>query len=251
MTTVHHGNIDLLACPAAVKTFLGRYARDLAEAAGGMLLGAYVYGSLARGCFHPATSDVDVLAVTDGPCPEPVIRAVLRIHAEAPCPVDAVFATRGQLDEQTFPAPIDFLIKPGPAGGVVRLPDGSRDFPLQRQDTHGKGVAVIGPPASEMIGPLPWQLVAEALEYLFPHVVPRFKNPALTLCRIAHAHAHHALCSKREAGRWALEAFPSQWHRLIREELACYAEGRPATDTPPDQLAGFERFCSARLAPRL
>src|SRR5919112_599019 len=46
-----------------------------------LLLGLYLYGSLTSGDFTPGVSDIDLLAVTDGPIPSDVINRLQPMHA--------------------------------------------------------------------------------------------------------------------------------------------------------------------------
>ena len=239
--------IDVLACSHAVKEELVSYSAGLADALGDRLIGLYLYGSLARGCFHPATSDVDIVAVVANVCTEPAISAIRRVHKDADIPVDAVFVTSEQLNTDRFPAPVDFLVKPLSDGEIVRLPDGSRDFLLQRQDVRECDVALLGPSPRELVQPAPWPLLAQSLDYLFPYIVPRFKNPVLMLCRIAYAHAYQKLCSKQDAGKWAMETFPQRWLTMIEEARKHYSEGIPAAHDSAGHLSSFQDYCAAYI----
>ena len=58
------GNIRSLDCSPEVRGKTAIYAKRVADALGEDLVGICLHGSLARGCYHPATSDVDVVAVT-------------------------------------------------------------------------------------------------------------------------------------------------------------------------------------------
>ena len=64
------GKLDDAACPCNVETALGSFAARLKEVNGENLVGAYVFGSIARQSYHPQTSDADVLVVTTKPCRE-------------------------------------------------------------------------------------------------------------------------------------------------------------------------------------
>lgn len=239
--------INVLACSRAVKEKLVSYSAGLADALGGCLIGLYLYGSLARGCFHPATSDVDIVAVVDGARAESALAAVSRVHQDTDIPIDAVFVTSEQLNTDRFPAPVDFLIKPLSDGEIVRLPDGSRDFPLQRQDVQECDVALFGPSPRELVQPVPWHLLAQSLDYLFPYIVPRFKNPVLMLCRIVYAYAHRKLCSKQDAGKWAMETFEQRWLTMIEEARKHYSDGIPAAHDSAGHLSSFQDYCAAYI----
>ncbi len=237
-------NINILSRPCAVKEELENYSAKLADVLGDYLIGIYVYGSLARNCFNPATSDVDIVVVVAKPCNEKVISEIQRVHQNTNLPIDAAFVTCKQLNVMKFPAPVTFLIKPLSSGKIVRLPEGSPDFLVQRQDVYESGIVLVGPTANKLFRPVPWNLLERYLDLLFPHIVPRFKNSVLMLCRIAYAYSHQKLCSKQEAGEGAIHVFSQQWHPMIEKALDNYSVGINATDESTENLLAFERYCA-------
>jgi predicted nucleotidyltransferase len=247
-SVVHRGNVDALRCPSEVKGGLLVWAGRVTRALGQELAGIYLYGSLPHGCFHPATSDVDVVVVTEGFSSEAVISEIVKAHVEAAIPVDATFVTRCQIEVDETPTPVDFVVKPMDGGKLVRLPEGHGDFLLQRQDLYECEAALTGQPVCEVVRPVPWEALSRCLDDLFPHILSRFKNPALMLCRAAYAFTHRSLCSKKAAGEWALRAFDESWRPLIQAALARYADG-VADDSGPDQvLRAFEGYCAGYMA---
>ena len=236
------------AALVAAREGVAAWAEAAAEAVGGNLVGIYLYGSLARGCFHPGTSDVDVVVVTEGPCSEAMISRIAKAHEEAGVPVDATFVTRSQVGVDETPTPVEFVVKPEGEQRVVRLPGGHGDFLLQRQDVYDCDAAIVGEPAREVVRPVPWAALARCLDYLFPHIVPRFKSPVLMLSRIAYAFANRKLCSKREAGEWAMGALGAEWRPLVAEALEKYAAGVPDDRGPDERLRAFEERCARYIA---
>jgi predicted nucleotidyltransferase len=236
------------AALGAAREELATWAGGVAEAVGDGLVGVYLYGSLAHGCFHPETSDVDVVVVTEGPCSEAMISRIARAHEEAGVLIDGTFATRSQMGVDETPTPVEFVLKPMGEERVVRLPGGHGDFLLQRQDVYDCDAAIVGGPAREVVRPVPWAALARCLDYLFPHIVPRFKNPALMLSRIAYAFANQRFCSKREAGEWAMGVLGEEWRPLVAEALEKYADGVPDDQGPNERLCAFEERCARYIA---
>lgn len=263
-----------LACNDELQEGIALYAAGLMEVLGDNLCGVYLYGSLARGCHHPSTSDVDVIVVTREDCPEAQHQAILEVHERAVAPVDAVFVTRDQADADVFPTPVSFMVKPlgrlsrrvlpaleeiarahkwevddliSSDYKIVRVPEGRGDFLLQRQDAYEAGIALVGPDPCEIIHPVPWPLLAENLDFLFPHIIPSFKNSVLMLCRIAYAHTHHSLCGKRRAGEWALETLDERWRPMIEAALARYSQGIAGNAESSAVLQEFEEYCAGYI----
>lgn len=212
------------------------------------LRGAYLYGSLAWGCYHPSTSDLDFIVIVGQACADAQYPDILHVHEEASVPVDAVFATEEQVNADMFPTSVEFFVKPMRGHRIFRKPECSRDFLMQRQDAYEAGVALVGTDPREFIRPVPWPLLVESLDYLFPHIVGNFKNPVLMLCRMAYAHAHQSLCCKRTAGEWALETLDERWRPVIQAALSQYAEGSNGVVVAPVLLHEFEEHCSKYIS---
>jgi streptomycin 3"-adenylyltransferase len=256
-----------LACSDETRRRLTRYVGGIANVLGDNLFGIYLYGSLARGCYHPATSDVDIVVITRAANSDCCNSAILGVYRQAGGAIDAVFLTEDQMSADEFPARVGFLVKAildhsiiarigslvkSISGySIIRPTDGvRRDFLLQRQDVFEAGVALFGPPPQAAVRPVPWALLAESLDFLLPNIVPHFKNPVLMLCRIAYAHEHRMLCSKSEAGIWAAKAFGDTWEAMIEEALREYASGVSQTGISTVALAAFEEYCTDYIRKR-
>jgi hypothetical protein len=68
------------------------------------------------------------------------------------------------------------------------------------------------------------------------------------LSRLVSAWERHHLCSKREAGEWAIGAFGRQWSDVLQMALAEYAaNGSAQTAIPSDVVKAFEAYCAERI----
>jgi hypothetical protein len=146
-----------------------------------------------------------------------------------------------------FPTPVVCLVKPITDYQIVRKAEGSRDFLLARQDAYEAGFVLAGLPSHDLIRPVPWPLLVASLDYLFPHILLHFKNPVLMLSRIVYAWTHHRLCSKRDAGEWAVAALGTQWAQLIETALVDYASAL-RTSMTSEVLRVFEDHCAGLIA---
>ena len=235
-------------CPSDLRRPLSTYAAAVSEALGKALVGIYVHGSLARGCYSAATSDVDVIVVMENPCPDASAEGLSAVHAQSGIPLDAAFVTQHQLSYERVPTPVEFVIKPsGPS--KPRLRRGSHGyFLLDRQDAYECSIALAGVPFRDLARPVPWPVLAGCLEDLLPHILPKFKSPALMLCRIAYAFVHRKFCSKHEAGRWALTGLDERWRPLIEQALNGYEQGLRDDSGPTDELRALEQQCRSIIA---
>lgn len=241
---IRETDIHEIVCPESVKPGLSSYASCLVETLGDDLAGAYLCGSVARGCYQPITSDIDIVVVVKDNPPANLGSSMLLVGRYVHLPLDSVVVTESQARTDVFPTPIELFIKPGMDAAVSCAPGGSGDFLLLRQDTYEAGIPLAGPHAHHLMTPVPWRLLAQCLDSLFPNIVSHFKNPILMLCRVAYAWTKHELCSKEQAGDWACDALGAQWFTTIRTALTEYACGNDVSVTPREVIRSFEIYCS-------
>lgn len=162
----------------------------------GTLRGAWLVGSIAWDDYRPGSSDIDVLAVAD-PQPLPVRLALAEALAALPCPgrkLEFVLyppgpdqPSRWQLNLNTNPvhASTDPATEP------------RHWFVLDVAMARERAIPLFGPPAHELLAPVPEQTVRQALEEsLAWHEAnePKEPNAVLNACRARHY---------TETGRWA------------------------------------------------
>jgi predicted nucleotidyltransferase len=237
--------LSSLPLPREAALAVGEFAREI-EACHVAVIGAYLHGSSARGAYRHPASDVDLLVIIASSCPDDNIPTIARAQTVARASgahVDAVFATSAQVAVNELPVPLDLVLPPD--AGPQRSP-GNRGmmFPLDRQDAWECGVPLCGPPVREVVPPVPRETLHASLAWVFPHLAGNFKNPELMLCRATHAFLEGRLCSKPEAGRWALQVLGMRWRRLIEKALAEREGGGSQTVCSPEELADFQRACA-------
>ena len=225
-------------CDQPAREALDSFVRGVSELLGSNLRGLYLGGSLARGCYQPDTSDIDLLVVIEGPLSGHKQEQMLGILQRLAKPFDLTFVTAAQLNQDRFPTPVEFLLKMN--SQIVHKPEGSRDFLLQRQDLWECGIDLVG--RSLELEPAPWGLLQKCIDHVFPHILPKFRNPALMLCRCVYAVRHRRLCSKQDAGRWAQTALEPRFRSLVDQDLQGYSRSTRVR-LARDELRAFEDYC--------
>lgn len=234
------------------------YARRLAAEVDGAI-GVYLHGSAVLGGFRPDVSDVDILAVVPSPGTalwQRRLGEALRSAAE-PCPGTGLemsvitAATAVRLGRCRFEVHVA-----GRAGELtVAVGDGhpgDPDLVLHAEVCRRHGVAVVGPPASEVFGAVPADLVRAAmrreLDWAVAHGTGAYA--VLNACRALRFAADGRLCSKVDAGEWFLQhataGHPGHPDRtVVADALAQQRYGRPA---PPTHAAvAFVRQIAATI----
>jgi Domain of unknown function (DUF4111)/Nucleotidyltransferase domain len=189
----------------------------LGEIVGSVIL----HGSLVLGDYIPGQSDVDLLAVVDGPLgraqSEALARALIAEQAPAPSRADFRAVTRevAATPPEVPPMELSVCLHPSAEPEVVSRHPGEPDLIVELSLCRDRGTALIGAAPSDLIGEIPngWvvrvgdeQLARwQALTGDARHAVLM----VLTACRIWRFAETRSHCSKSEAGAWALTRDPS------------------------------------------
>ncbi len=232
-------DLESLPYPESIVSAIASFRTALLNLLGKNLHAIYLYGSLAGGCHNAVTSDVDMVVVLGKPIDRDMNEALLQLQLSASIPIDATYITIDELNADVSPTPLQCVIRPKK---LFTVPKGLTDFVLIRQEIFVRGVRLFGPAAHDLVHCVPWDLIRECELQMFDVALERFKNPVLMLCRIVCTLITHNPCTKKQAAKWALEHFASQWHPLLTSALHDYQNGvvQPAL---PDNGKAFKAYC--------
>ncbi len=236
-----------------VSKVVGAFLSAVDAEAPGLVEAFYLTGSVALADFRPHESDTDFVAlVTAQPAPEMLARAHSRLAQQYPRPLlEGVYLSRADLARD--PA----LCAPAPAWHDGSLQVGSFALdPITWHTLAWHGVRVRGPyPSTVEIWTDLDVLTAWTLDNLESYWRPwreRFAEPSLRegvamlgdwapawgvlgVSRLHYTLATGGITSKEGAGLYALQTFPSQWHRVIEECLRIRrGEGGPSLYPRPE-----------------
>jgi hypothetical protein len=257
--------------PAVVERSVTAYLRLADRLLPDRVAGLYVVGSTALGAFQDGRSDIDLIAVLDGPDRPDDAGRLRALHLRRGAATAVAAARRGHSPlsgtcNTTFVRRADLA---RPAGQVVPVvsangshfrlgtgPVGVVDWTVFAQH----GIPVRGPAPAELgLDPEPERLRAWNHENLDAYWRPwaaryrtltgmrgRLLGPTGTVWAVLGAPRLHCtiatgrIVSKLEAGEYALRTFDPRWHQLVRYALA-RRTGAPATPPapPPDLVADF------------
>lgn len=218
------------------RRFLRRLADELTTTAVEELRGLYLHGSAVLGDWSPTTSDVDVLVVVrDQPGPAAMTALAAALGSVTDCPGVGLEASVVEAHAAAVPAePWPFVVH------VTTAPDdrktvwgaehgGDPDLILHYAVVREFGWAAEGPDPAEVFGSVPRRTILRQLGEELRWAVERASESyaVLNACRALRYRDEQVLCSKTEAGEWALtrQIAPS----LVGEALE---ERRLALRTP-------------------
>jgi streptomycin 3"-adenylyltransferase len=243
------------AAPAEVREQLGVLVSELESILGNELVGVYLHGSLALGCFNPQRSDIDLIAVTRRRLNAKERRRLgalmLRSSGarerprEPPYPLEVSILRETQLNPWRYPTPFDFHYGEShrdrfTAGEFGPLWGEDHDLAAHITVIREAGVTLAGPSIDEVFPTVPWADYADSL--LRDLVWSRERRldlyGILNASRIWATFAERRLHSKLSGGIWALENAPKEFHRLIAVATAVYrGESQDDEFEPPEVLA--------------
>ncbi len=181
------------------------------------LVAVYTTGSTALGDYVHGPSDLDRMAVIQwsiGETAKEGLVAALRQEA-LPCPargLELVVYARSALETPTQGGAFELNLNTGPRMPLHVSLDPADEpghwFLLDRAIARDHGQALLGPPARDLIAPLPREWLLEALLESFAwhreNEVEEGANAVLAACRAWVFAEQNRWVSKREAVEWAM-----------------------------------------------
>jgi|SRR5579859_1184407 len=254
-------------CPPATRSQVEQILVVIQNALGNNLTGVYLHGSLAMGCFNPARSDLDLLAVTRQPMrvetKRTLAEALLRLSGQ-PAPIEISFLSAVDLTPWRSPTPFDLHYSESWRARYERAlaDDTWRQWNEQRQTdidlaahitlTRARGICLLGQPIADALPPVPAQdYIASIWDDFLAARAEALKNPPyfiMNACRVAAYLTERRICSKEEGAVWALNTLPDAFRGLIEQALEVYhSDKRGPFDAGP--LERFGAYMEERLRP--
>ena len=204
----------------------------------------FLIGSVARGAHNSHTSDVDLLVVLDDNYSVVQLGKAIEVLKSSVHPVDATMIRDSILRNIQYPTWIEAQIKP--RGNEVWPTEPKRDALLSIQDAAECGLWFGGYDRHYEIPKVPWDFLQQSINYIFPFLRTHFKNPSLSLARAAYTYKIRRMCSKIEAGTWALSEFEAKYHQMIANDFSSYRAGSRYS-CPTDLLSEIEAVISETM----
>jgi hypothetical protein len=223
-----------------VEKVVKAYLNAVDSEAPGIIEGLYLIGSTALDEFRPNTSDIDFVAITAARCDAAMLAGLARTHSRLRrfCrrpTFDGLYVTWDDL--ASHPAHAEGL--PYSHEGCFHA-SGSRGDPVTWETVARRGIPYRGPKpealkiwtdaeflATWTLNNLDvyWRrLLLRAVRFPDPWSLTAFTTYGavwivLGISRLHYTLATGEICSKEAAGRYAIETFPEQWHRVLNESL--------------------------------
>lgn len=209
---------------------------------GDNLVGVYLHGSAAMGCFHPKKSDLDLMVIVEN-VPEDCVKRefmdqVVRLNEEAPEKgLELSVVRRKFCNPFVYPTPYElhFSImhlewyRRDPEGYIAGMHGTDRDLAAHFTILREFGSVLWGVAVEEIFGEVPsadyidsiWRDVEQAEEDILANSV----YVALNLCRVLAYLREGLVLSKKAGGEWGLAVLPERCRGYLFHALQSYESG--------------------------
>ncbi|MFA6940402.1 MAG: aminoglycoside adenylyltransferase domain-containing protein [Clostridiaceae bacterium] len=226
------------------------------------LIGIYLHGSLAMGCFNPYSSDIDFLVVVKEKLNfnemRELIDILLKLSENGP-KKGFELSVLLENDAKNFRYPTQFILHYSEVhkDRYVNQSDyicggfGDPDLAAHITILRERGACLIGKPIDEVFQAVPKKYYIESIkDDISSSKEEIINNPiyyVLNLCRVLCFLKDGNICSKKEGGEWANISLPTQYRDIIQAALNTYSDINNIFDIQPKRLVDFADFMLKKI----
>lgn len=206
------------------------------------LVGIYLHGSLAMGCFHPQKSDIDLIIIVEQMPDEAQKLAfmdfVVKANSRAPEKgLELSVVRRKVCDPFVYPTPFELHFsnthlewyRRDRLDYVKKMTGTDKDLAAHFAVINRYGITLWGAPAEAVFAEVSREAYLDSIWYDVGNAPEDILEApmyiTLNLCR-AYAYASEGLVlSKAEGGEWGFLNLPERFAELIGRAGKCYASG--------------------------
>lgn len=206
------------------------------------LVGVYLHGSAAMGCFHPKLSDLDLIVVVDDSISDQkklnFMQEVVRLNEKAPAKgIEMSIVRRKFCNPFVYPTPFELhfsvthldWFRSKPQDYVEKMKGTDTDLAAHFTILKKYGIVLFGEAIDTVFGEVPPGAYTDSICSDIENApVEILENPlyiTLNLCRVLAWMREGLILSKREGGEWGIGAVPQEFHAVILEALHAYEAG--------------------------
>jgi hypothetical protein len=245
---------------------MAHFCQEVLDLLGDLLVGIYLHGSLAMGCFNPLRSDLDLIVVSQAPIPLPVkaeLGKLLLRSSSQPVPIEIHFLALTGLHPWRYPPPFELHFSEPwrprfehdlASGDWQKWDDQERldpDLGAHITVVRARGIVLCGAPILQTFPDVPKADYLAAVKYDLDDAFDEIgENPiyhTLNLCRSLAYLETGQVMSKAEGGVWALERLPLELRPTIQKALELYQHDQSEGEFSPAGLEAVVRFMRGQI----
>lgn len=252
-------------CQDDVRQQIMKYGQSLQQLLGDELVGVYLHGSLAMGCFNPTGSDIDLLIVTQNPLTLSQQHGIGKLtlsNSLNPIGLELSSLAQEYLTDWEHPCRYDYHYGEDWREKLLNeLTKGSYQNWSQPMGKDGdlaghvmivrhRGIVLVGKPILDVFPIIPIEdyqaSIMSDYHWLLDKGLGNSVYGILNMCRIWQHFKDGAISSKDEGGVWTLDHLPTQHHEIVTKALASYRHDAPLNIDESDYDA-FKTYVAAQL----
>ncbi|KQL54268.1 hypothetical protein AN964_12715 [Heyndrickxia shackletonii] len=242
----------------SIEKFLHEVCSLFQHRLGTNLVGIYLHGSLAMGCFQPAKSDVDVLIVVKETLTinqkQNIIRDILELTEYK---LEMSILLERDVQEFQYPTPFElhysemhrerYLLDENYLCSDSVDPDLAAHFVV----TYERGRCLYGAPIHEVFNAIDRKYYLQSILFDVDNAVQEIvRDPVyytLNLCRVLFYLKEGVVSSKKEGGEWGLRNVPDSYKELVSASLSQYTNPSIQIDWNQKQLIEFAKYMTETI----
>ncbi len=251
-------------CPEELKLILDKMVEGFRNILQDDLVGIYLHGSLAMGCFNPKSSDIDFLVIVkdklEVETKRKIIDVILQLSRSKYMPEkDFEFSVILQKYLEPFIYPTPFELHYSKMW--------KRDYELDKVDytkqdddpdlaahitiTLNRGISLYGKLIEEVFHPVPEEYYISSLIYDVEDIPDNItKDPVygiLNMCRVLYYLREKVIFSKDEAAVWALENLPEKFKDPVKQAILLYRGVIDEVEWDKKELVEFSDYMMEKI----
>ena len=255
-------------CPQPVRTQINNLVATFQDMLPSNLVGVYLHGSLAMGCFNPQRSDIDLLVVMHNGIAVETKRDVVQYLLTcslSPCPIEISFLVQKDIHPFQHPLPFDLHYSESWRERYTRaLVDGTwwawnnekkHDSDLAAHFTimRARGICLDGKPILEVFPSVPpTNYIASIVGDFNDANAERQSMPVyftLNACRVLAYLREEYIYSKDEGGAWGLQTLPVELYGVVAQALEVYRGNLVDVLFDENTLTRFAHYMEQNINP--
>lgn len=229
-------------CDEDIKQFVLDLVAIFEDELSDNLVGIYMHGSLAMGCYYRPKSDLDVIVVVQNQLGADIAKktgiAIAKQADKRPTTGNVELSIITADTARSIPVPVPFELHYSTEWHEKTL-SGDIDYDSSKTDidllshlmyVRQRGVILAGKQIQEVFGKYNWQYFMDAVIDDFEWILEKeniLDTPfygVLNICRVLQLIGENSrtVHSKEEGGEWGLNNLPPEFHSLIQKALDVY-----------------------------
>lgn len=222
------------------------------------LVGIYVHGSLAFGCFHWENSDIDfIVVVSRAPTlaeKEALLKVLLELDAYClPKGIEMSVVLEDACRRFTYPTPYELHFSNDHKEKCrmdlkqycLSMQGTDKDLAAHFTVIRQVGITLCGRDIGDVFGEIPPQYYWDSIQNDIRHAVKDIdKNPVyiiLNLCRVLAYRRDGLILSKEEGGKWGMRHLPAHYRPLVADAVGSYS-GNTLFAVDKDMAHAFAQY---------